>query len=110
MWTSTLRSGEIHALLGGNGAGKSTLIKVLTGVEKPDSGRVFLMGNEVTIRSPRHAQEMGISTVYQEINLCPNLSVAENILIGRQPMKQGRIDWKEMNSQAAGILKANSWN
>ena len=100
-----LKYGEIHALLGGNGAGKSTLIKVLTGVEKPDSGKIFLMGNEVTIRSPRHAQELGISTVYQEINLCPNLSVAENILIGRQPMKRGSIDWKEMNSQAAGILE-----
>ncbi|MBN2256986.1 MAG: sugar ABC transporter ATP-binding protein [Anaerolineaceae bacterium] len=100
-----LRYGEIHALLGGNGAGKSTLIKVLTGVEKPDSGKIFLMGHEVTIRSPRHAQELGISTVYQEVNLCPNLSVAENILIGRQPMIRGCIDWKEMNSQAAGILK-----
>jgi monosaccharide-transporting ATPase len=100
-----LKYGEIHALLGGNGAGKSTLIKVLTGVEKPDSGRVFLNGNEVTIRSPRHAQELGISTVYQEVNLCPNLSVAENILIGRQPMKYGRIDWKELNAQAEGILK-----
>jgi monosaccharide-transporting ATPase len=101
----SLKYGEIHALLGGNGAGKSTLIKVLTGVEKPDSGKVFLMGNEVTIRSPRHAQELGISTVYQEVNLCPNLSVAENILIGRQPMKYGLIDWKELNAQAEGILK-----
>jgi len=100
-----LKYGEIHALLGGNGAGKSTLIKVLTGVEKPDSGKVILMGDEVTIRSPRHAQELGISTVYQEVNLCPNLSVAENILIGRQPMKRGSIDWKELNAQAAGILK-----
>jgi monosaccharide-transporting ATPase len=101
----SLKYGEIHALLGGNGAGKSTLIKVLTGVEKPDAGHIYLKGNEVTIRSPRHAQEMGISTVYQEVNLCPNLSVAENILIGRQPMKRGSIDWKEMNSQAAGILE-----
>jgi monosaccharide-transporting ATPase len=74
-------------------------------VEKTDSGKIFLKGNEVTIRSPRHAQELGISTVYQEVNLCPNLSVAENILIGRQPMKLGSIDWKEMNSQAESILK-----
>jgi len=100
-----LRAGEIHALLGGNGAGKSTLIKVLTGVLKPERGTIFLQGKEVTIRSPQHAQELGISTVYQEINLCPNLSVAENILIGREPMKRGVIDWKEMNTQADEILR-----
>lgn len=100
-----LRTGEVHALLGGNGAGKSTLIKVLTGVLKPDKGKIFLYGEEVTIRSPQHAQELGISTVYQEINLCPNLSVAENILIGREPMKRGVIDWKAMNAQADEILR-----
>jgi len=75
-----LRHGEIHALMGGNGAGKSTLIKVLTGVERPDSGTILLAGKEVSVRSPKHAQSLGISTVYQEINLCPNLTVAENIL------------------------------
>jgi galactofuranose transport system ATP-binding protein len=100
-----LKPGEIHALMGGNGAGKSTLIKVLTGVEKPDSGLIRLFGEEAVIKSPMHAQELGISTVYQEINLCPNLSVAENILIGRQPMKRGVIDWKEMNNQAGEILR-----
>jgi simple sugar transport system ATP-binding protein len=99
-----LRYGEIHALMGGNGAGKSTLIKVLTGVERADSGRIFLMGQEVVVRSPQHAQALGISTVDQEINLCPNLTVAENILIGRQPMKFGRIDWNAMNEEARGIL------
>ena len=90
----TLRRGEIHALVGENGAGKSTLIKVLTGVERPDKGTITLDGKEVSIRSPQHAQEMGISTVYQEVNLCPNLTVAENIMIGREPMKWGSIDWK----------------
>jgi monosaccharide-transporting ATPase len=100
-----LRQGEIHALMGGNGAGKSTLIKVLTGVERPDSGRITLMGREVAVKSPQHAQALGISTVYQEINLCPNLTVAENILIGRQPMKSGRIDWRAMNAEAAGIMR-----
>lgn len=100
-----LRNGEVHALMGGNGAGKSTLIKVLTGVEKPDGGKIYLYGKEVVIKSPMHAQELGISTVYQEVNLCPNLSVAENILIGREPMKRGMIDWKAMNAQAAEILK-----
>ncbi len=99
-----LRYGEIHALMGGNGAGKSTLIKVLTGVEHPDSGKILLEGKEVNVRSPLHAQSLGISTVYQEINLCPNLTVAENILIGRQPMRLGRIDWKAMNAQASEIL------
>src|SRR5512135_2634069 len=69
----TLRKGEIHALLGENGAGKSTLIKVLTGVEHQNKGTISIDGKEVSIRSPQHAQGLGISTVYQEINLCPNL-------------------------------------
>ena len=100
----TLRSGEIHALVGENGAGKSTLIKVLTGVERQDTGVITLQGKEVSIKSPQHAQELGISPVYQEINLCSNLTVAENILIGREPRKWGRIDWKSMNSRARQIL------
>jgi simple sugar transport system ATP-binding protein len=99
-----LRAGEIHALMGGNGAGKSTLIKILTGVEKPDSGRILLDGAEVGVRSPKHAQSLGISTVYQEINLCPNLTVAENILIGRQPIRFGAVDWRRMNREAKEIL------
>jgi simple sugar transport system ATP-binding protein len=100
-----LARGEIHALVGENGAGKSTLIKVLTGVERPDGGTISLDGAEVTIRSPLHAQSLGISTVYQEVNLCPNLTVAENLLIGRQPMKRGHVDWKAMNGQAREILR-----
>ena len=100
----TLKKGEIHALVGENGAGKSTLIKVLTGVERPDKGTIKLDGKDVSIRSPQHAQEMGISTVYQEVNLCPNLTVAENIMIGREPMKWGSIDWKSMNARARQIL------
>ncbi len=96
--------GEIHALVGENGAGKSTLIKVLTGVERPDSGTVSLDGQPVVIRSPLHAQELGITTVYQEVNLCPNLTVAENLLIGRQPMRWGRVDWKRMNARAREVL------
>ena len=101
----TLKRGEIHCLVGENGAGKSTLIKVLTGVDRPETGKIILDGVEIKPHSPQHAQTLGISTVYQEINLCPNLSVAENILIGREPLKLGRIDWKEMNAQAAEILK-----
>ena len=79
----TLRKGEIHALMGENGAGKSTLIKVLTGVYTKDEGDIRLEGKDVVIRSPEDAQHAGISTVYQEITLCPNLSVAENMYIGR---------------------------
>ena len=78
----TLRKGEILCLVGENGAGKSTLMKVLTGVDKPDSGRILLEGKEIQAKSPQHAQSLGISTVYQEINLCPNLTVAENIMLG----------------------------
>ncbi|MCJ7435750.1 MAG: sugar ABC transporter ATP-binding protein [Anaerolineales bacterium] len=101
----TLRRGEIHALVGENGAGKSTLIKVLTGVEHQDSGTITLDGKEVSIKSPQHAQELGISTVYQEINLCPNLTVAENIMIGRAPMKFGSVDWATTNARARQLLK-----
>ena len=79
----TLRSGEIHALMGENGAGKSTLIKVLTGVEEFETGTILIDGieNPIINKSPQEAQANGISTVYQEVNLCPNLSVAENIFI-----------------------------
>ncbi|MBN1583101.1 MAG: sugar ABC transporter ATP-binding protein [Anaerolineae bacterium] len=100
-----LQRGEIHCLVGENGAGKSTLIKVLTGVDRPDAGKIILDGKEIHTRSPQHAQTLGISTVYQEINLCTNLTVAENILIGREPRKFGRIDWAKMNAQASDILK-----
>jgi len=101
----TLKRGEIHALMGGNGAGKSTLIKIITGVERQDAGVVKLNGQEVSISSPQQAQIMGISPVYQEINLCTNLSVAENILIGREPWKFGAIAWKEMNNRASKLLE-----
>lgn len=103
----TLRAGEIHALMGENGAGKSTLIKVLTGVEEMETGEIYLEGIDHPIinRSPQEAQAIGISTVYQEINLCPNLSVAENIYIGREPKKFGRIDWKTMNKKSSELLK-----
>jgi len=101
----TLRRGEIHSLVGENGAGKSTLIKVLTGVDRPEAGRIILDGEEIHTRSPEHAQTLGISTVYQEINLCPNLSVAENILLGREPHRFGRIDWPKMNAGAVDALK-----
>jgi simple sugar transport system ATP-binding protein len=101
----TLKQGEIHALLGENGAGKSTLIKVLTGVEHQDKGTIAIDDKDVIIRSPQHAQTLGISTVYQEVNLCPNLTVAENIMIGRAPMKLGSIDWAATNDRARRLLE-----
>lgn len=100
----SLYKGEIHAIMGQNGAGKSTLIKVLTGVHKQDSGNIFLEVKLIRPNSPLDAQKLGISTVYQEVNLCPNLTVAENIFIGRQPMKYGRIDWQAMNKKAEKLL------
>src|SRR5512141_1178585 len=89
----SLKRGEIHALVGENGAGKSTLIKVLTGVEHPDMGSIELNGKVIQVRSPQHSQEIGISTVYQEVNLCTNITVAENILLGYEPQRFGSIDW-----------------
>ncbi len=97
--------GEVHALMGENGAGKSTLIKVLTGVYSIDEGHVELGQTPIKIMSPMDAQHAGISTVYQEVNLCLNLSVAENIYIGREPRRFGCILWKEMNRSAEQLLK-----
>ena len=101
----TLRRGEIHALMGENGAGKSTLIKVLTGVYEKDSGSIHVDGieGEANIHSPQDAQNAGISTVYQEITLCPNLTVAENIFIGR--VDHAIVNWKEYEKKAAAILE-----
>ncbi len=102
----SLCEGEIHALMGENGAGKSTLIKVLTGVYSKDEGDIFIKGidNAVSIRSPQDAQNLGISTVYQEITLCPNLTVAENMFIGRT--KGAGVNWKKMNDEADRILES----
>ena len=100
-----LRRGEIHALMGENGAGKSTLIKVLTGVYEIDEGSIILRGQNIKVSSTQEAQNLGISTVYQEVNLCSNLTVAENIYIGREPKKNGRIDWKKVNSDADKLLQ-----
>ena len=104
----TLRKGEIRALMGENGAGKSTLIKCLTGVNKFEAGEIYLDGMDGPIvnKDTMDAQKKGISTVYQEINLCPNLSVAENLYIGREPLtKFGTIDRKKMIQKAAQLMK-----
>lgn len=99
-----LRSGEVHVLLGENGAGKSTLIKILTGAYRADSGEVILKGNPVTINGPIHAQKLGISAVYQEFNLIPYLSVAENIFLGRELVKGKILNKKEMVKKAREVL------
>ena len=99
----TLRKGEIHAMMGENGAGKSTLIKCLTGINDFEEGEIHVDGIAEPVRnhSTKDAQEVGISTVYQEVNLCPNLSVAENLFIGREPLtKFGTIDRKAYTERA----------
>ncbi|NLP63144.1 sugar ABC transporter ATP-binding protein [Paraburkholderia sacchari] len=98
--------GEIHTLMGQNGAGKSTLINVLTGVHEPEAGEIRLAGQPVRFATPQEAEAAGIQTLYQEVNLCPNLSVAENIFAGRQPRKRGLIDWKTIHRRAAEALAA----
>jgi len=97
-----LRKGEIHAIVGENGAGKSTLIKVITGVYEEDAGRIALNGRPIHFKSPKEAQDMGISTVYQEMALCHNLTVAENMFIGRG--QYTFVQWKQMNEKAAQML------
>ena len=101
----SLKRGEVHALLGENGAGKSTLIKCLTGVHHMDMGTIEFDGKTVRPSTPQAAIAMGISTVFQEINLCLNLTVAENIFIGRQPMKRGQINWKLINRRASELME-----
>ena len=97
--------GEVHSLMGENGAGKSTLIKALTGVYGIDSGTMTLDGEVLVINGPAQAQAAGISTVYQEVNLLPNLSAAENIMLGREPRRFGVIDWRATRKRAAELLE-----
>ena len=101
-----LCEGDIHVLMGENGAGKSTLIKVLTGIYPFDAGEIIMDGKPMVNKSPQDAQNNGISTVYQEVNLCPNLTVAENLFIGREPRKLGMINWKEMNARSRKLLRS----
>jgi len=107
-----LHAGEVHAVMGQNGAGKSTLIKVLTGVYPADRGELRLDGALITPTSPAAAQRLGISTVYQEVNLCPNLSVAENIFAGRYRRRGAaglwRIDWPRLQADARTLLHSGA--
>ena len=102
-----LRRGEVHILLGENGAGKSTLMKILSGAYQKSAGQILLDGAEVEIKNPKHAQTLGISTIYQEFNLIPHLSVGENIFLGREPVSlPGFIDQRAIFQQATQALTA----
>jgi galactofuranose transport system ATP-binding protein len=100
----SVSAGEVHALIGQNGAGKSTLIKILTGAYQRTAGTIRFDGREVDFRSPKEAREAGISTIYQEINLVPFRSIAENIFLGREPRRFGLIDWKAIHRKAQELL------
>ncbi|MFD0391587.1 sugar ABC transporter ATP-binding protein [Tistrella bauzanensis] len=100
----TLHAGQVHALLGENGAGKSTLIKILTGVHRADAGDIHLNGRRIAPRDTADAQAQGIGTVYQEVNLLPNLTVAENLYLGRQPRRFGMVDHRRMRADARRLL------
>jgi galactofuranose transport system ATP-binding protein len=100
----SVRKNEVHALMGENGAGKSTLIKILSGIYQKDSGEIFLDGKKIDHQTPIEAQNEGISTIYQELNLVPYLSIAENIFLGRQARRWGVIDWKKMIAEAERLF------
>jgi rhamnose transport system ATP-binding protein len=100
----TLKPGEVHALLGENGAGKSTLVKVMTGVHQPDGGDILLNGDIIHFGDPRDSHQAGIAAIYQELSLFPDLDVAENIFVGRQPTQKGRVDWKKLYDEAGKLL------
>jgi ABC-type sugar transport system ATPase subunit len=101
-----VRAGEVHALLGENGAGKSTLIRIISGLHAPDRGEVRIGGEVVRLSSPRDARRRGIATVYQELLLFPELSVAENIFLGKAPRTRwGRIDWAAMRAKSRVLLE-----
>ncbi|MGE5222854.1 MAG: sugar ABC transporter ATP-binding protein, partial [Omnitrophica WOR_2 bacterium] len=101
----TLRAGEVHALLGENGAGKSTLVKVITGVHQPDGGEIYLNGEQVRFSGAHESRQAGIAAIYQELTLFPDLDVAENIFVARQPTNPGgRIDWRKLYSEAGKLL------
>ena len=105
-----LAAGEVLAVVGENGAGKSTLIKILSGVYSTDTGEVSLQGRRVALRGPKDAMDRGINTIYQETSLVQDITVAENIFLGRQPTVGGRVDWKRMMDSARGVLERLSIN
>ncbi len=103
----SLMPGEVHALLGENGAGKSTLMKIITGVHHPDGGEILLNGVPVRFDDTRESRQAGIAAIYQELSLFPDLGVAENIFVGRQPVTLGgRVDWRKLYSEAGKLLES----
>ncbi|HWL71042.1 MAG TPA: sugar ABC transporter ATP-binding protein [Geminicoccus sp.] len=100
-----VRAGECHALLGENGAGKSTLLKILAGAHRPDTGTITFDGRPVEIARPADAQALGIVTIYQEFNLLPNLTIAENVFVGREPTRGPFVDWRKLNQQAREVTR-----
>ena len=100
----TIRKGEVHALVGENGAGKSTLMKIISGAYKKDSGTVWFDGKEVENTTPKQSEQMGISIIYQELNLIERISVAENVFIGRYPLRGGLVQWGKMVKDAPALF------
>ena len=102
-----LNKGEVHAIVGENGAGKSTLMKILSGIYKKDTGDIVYLGNHVNVKSPLEAQKLGISIIHQELNLMPDLTVAQNIFIGREDRRKGRLflDDRKLNKAAKALLE-----
>ena len=101
-----LREGEVHCLLGENGAGKSTLIKILTGVYQPDGGKIYFQGEQLHHITPRSAQQLGISAIYQELQLAPTLTIAENVFLGREPLgRLGKINHKNIRDQTVELFR-----
>ena len=100
-----LYPGEVHALLGENGAGKSTLIKIITGVHQPDGGEITLNGRQIQLANPLESRRLGIAAIYQEPSLFPDLDIAENIFVGRQPTRAGgQVAWSDMYREASKLL------
>src|SRR6266516_4510556 len=99
-----LGRGTVHAVVGENGAGKSTLMKIVAGVYRPDSGSIRLGGQLIVNDSPRQARQRGISMIHQELNLAPNLSVAENMFLGRAPTRGGLVDWRHLYAEAVALI------
>ena len=100
-----VNQGSVHALCGENGAGKSTLMKIIAGIYQPDKGSIAVDGKEVTISNPQHAKELGIAMIAQELNFVPDLTIEENLFLGRLPGGRGRVDWKTVRKQTKELLK-----